>query len=96
MQSKLIGRSILILDDDPLIALDVEATLADAGAQVLGPARSEAEAMALIDAAISDADAIPPIDAAALDVHLGDLRSEAVAARLTSLDVPFVFHDGFA
>lgn len=101
MRTGLDGRRILVLEDDPLIALEIETTLADAGARVLGPAHSEAEAMALIDAAISDAaapdaDGAPTIDGAVLDVYLGGTTCEKVAAHLTSRGVPFVFHSGFA
>lgn len=96
MRSALDGRGILVLEDEPLIALDVGAMLADAGARVIGPAHSEAEAMVLIDAAVEDADGASRMDGAVLDVHLGDLTSEAVAARLSSLAVPFVFHSGVA
>ncbi len=96
MKLTLEGCRILIVEDEPLIALDIEATLADAGARILGPVHSEAAAMALVDAAVSDADGALKIDRAVLDVHLGDNTCEAVAARLTSLKVPFVFHSGFA
>jgi DNA-binding response OmpR family regulator len=95
MQLPLDGRNILILEDEPFIAFYIEATLAEAGAMVVGPAHSEASAMALIDAAVSDSDGAPPIDGAVLDVHLGERTSEAVAARLAALEVPFVFHSGF-
>jgi CheY-like chemotaxis protein len=95
MPLNLDGRRILVLEDEPLIALEIEAALAGAGARVLGPAYSAADAIALIDRAVSNADGTPPIDGAVLDVHLGDRTSEAVAERLTSLEVPFVFHTGF-
>ena len=36
--SELAGLRILIVEDDPTIALDVAETLADAGAVVIGPA----------------------------------------------------------
>jgi hypothetical protein len=52
--------------------------------------------MALIDAALSGAGGAPRIDGAVLDVHLGRRTCEAVAARLAALEVPFVFHSGFA
>ncbi|MEM7709168.1 MAG: response regulator [Pseudomonadota bacterium] len=96
MPLNLNGRRILVLEDEPLNALDVEATLADAGVEVLGPAYTEGGAIALIDRAISNTDRAPPIDGAALDVHLGDRTSETVAERLASLEVPFIFHSGFA
>jgi hypothetical protein len=96
MQSYLDGRRILILEGEPLIALDIEAKLADAGARIVGPAHSEAEAMSPIDAAIANAADTSPIAGNVLDIHLGNRTCEAVAARLTSRKVTFVFHGGFA
>jgi DNA-binding response OmpR family regulator len=53
------GIRILIVEDEPLIALDIEGTLEDAGAVVCGSARTVAQALALIndkafDAAVLD------------------------------------------
>ena len=32
------GRRVLVVEDEPLVALEIEAELADAGAVVVGPA----------------------------------------------------------
>lgn len=85
------GRTILVLEDEPLIAMDVELALLDAGAQVLGPVGDERNAMAAIDAATRGGGTM---GGAVLDVHLGQETCENVAARLLGLKVPFVFHTG--
>lgn len=78
---------ILLLEDDGLIALDVEATLQDAGAgQVMSLARIE-DALMAIDAS--------EFDAAVLDLHLGRSGwTYEVARRLQEKGVPFVFSSG--
>jgi DNA-binding response OmpR family regulator len=52
-------RQILIVEDDPVIALDLQHIIQDAGATVIGPARRLSEAVALaersrLDAAVLD------------------------------------------
>lgn len=91
----LVGRLILLLEDEPLIGADVADTLEDAGARVLGPLRSAPDALAAIEAAHGGTSAEKgPIDAAVLDVNLGDHDGEPVALRLRELGVPFVLHTG--
>ncbi|WP_323763929.1 response regulator [Marinovum sp.] len=81
------GR-ILVLDDDPLLALDVGTTLEEGGFGLFGLCHSVREAEAML------ADDTP--DAAVLDVNLG--RGETslpVAQRLRELGVPFVLLSGY-
>ncbi len=75
---------LLIVEDDPLIALDIESTLEDAGAVIGGSARTVAQALALINDT--------SIEAAVLDYRLETETSEPVADRLIALGVPFLFH----
>ena len=58
------GALILVVEDDPLIALDLKATLEHAGVVVLGPAGRLADAMLLAEKSL-------PI-AAVLDVRLAE------------------------
>lgn len=81
------GR-ILVLEDESLIALDLAEALERAGFCVVGPVRSTATALALIEA--------EGCDAAVLDVDLGTETSEAVALRLGELGVPFLTVSGFS
>lgn len=96
MSSDLTGMTILVVDDEALIAFDLETMLVGAGARVLGPAHSEAQAMAAINAAVARAGEAAPFDGAVLDLHLGKGTSEAVGIRLTALGVPFLVHSGQA
>mgnify|MGYP002529182726 CR=1 FL=1 len=86
--SRLAGKSVLIVEDEFLIAFDIADQFETAGAQVLGPFASVSAALEALD------DGGLP-DAAVLDVNLGDERSVRVAQRLTQDDVPFVFVTGY-
>ena len=81
------GKRILVVDDEALVALDLQATLEDGGAMVVGPFHGLRGAMR---AAASD----EPLDAAILDVDLGDDSVFPLADRLIDGGVPFVFHTG--
>lgn len=81
------GKRILVVEDHALIALDLQATLEDDGAEVVGPFHSLAAAMRA-------ASADPDFDAAILDVDLGDEDVFPLADRLAERGIPFVFHTG--
>ncbi len=78
------GIRLLIVEEDPLIALHIETTLEDAGAVIAGSARTVAQALAVIDET--------SMDAAVLDYRLETETSARVVDRLTALGVPFLFH----
>jgi DNA-binding NtrC family response regulator len=81
------GRTILIVENDPAIALDMKATLFASGAIPVGPANSVESAFALI--------ADHAIDAAILDIRLyKDELVFPVADTLQALHVPYVFASG--
>lgn len=80
-------HDVLIVEDDPLIALDFEDTLLGFGVKTVRAAVSVAAALAMID------DRAP--DFALLDVSLIREKSFAVAERLTALKIPFVFVTGY-
>ena len=77
---------ILVVEDEALIAMDLQALLEDAGYRVLGPANSSAAALALIDA---DAP-----DVALLDVNLGRSDAFGVASILTERKTQVIFLTG--
>jgi len=78
---------ILIIEDEPLIAMMLEDFLDVLGKQLAGTADSVADALALIEAG--------GIDAAILDVNLrGGEKSWPVADALVAKGVPFVFATG--
>lgn len=84
------GRTIIVIEDEPLIAMDVAGSLEDEGATVEGPYRSSDDALV----AVNDREANDTIDAAVLDIHLGKETCEPFARRLKELNIPFVLHSG--
>ena len=76
---------VLILEDEPLIAWDLETALSDAGFMA-------ALARSCFDAERWLTDHSP--DAANLDMKLGDGECVAVAKSLVERDVPFIVHTG--
>lgn len=83
----LIGRRILIVEDDPFIALALEETLREHGLLVAGVARKLKQALNLIDN--------ETIDLALLDVNIGEDKIDPVADLLAARNCPFVFTTGY-
>ncbi len=81
-------RTVLVVEDEALIALQIEDAIAEMGWQILGPAASVAGAFALI--------ANNQPDAAVLDINLNGERSDAIARALADRGVPFAFCTGYA
>jgi DNA-binding response OmpR family regulator len=79
--------TILIVEDDALIAMELGERLADMGFDVLGPARTLAEAEAAL------ASARP--DAALLDVNVAGQSSVALGVELAARGVPVAFCTGY-
>ena len=86
---RLSESTILIVEDELLIALDIQVALEDAGARTL-VVGSVSEALSLLDEI-----ATAP-DAAVLDVRLGAEEVFPVADILAAKSVPIVFHSGHA
>jgi len=80
------GNRTLVVEDEPLLAMDVADQLTDAGFEVVGPATSVASALKLLDEV--------GCDVAVLDIHLGHENSEPVALALKSRGNPFVIVSG--
>lgn len=78
---------ILVVEDEFLIALELEQVLHLAGYQVVGPATSVAMALELLRH-------VRP-DAAILDVNLAEERVTPVAEVLKAMAVPFVLASGY-
>jgi len=81
------GKTILVVEDEPLVAMMVEDMLIELGAIVIGPASTLAEALELAGQG--------GFDAALLDVNLNGERSHAVAELLTARGTPFVYATGY-
>jgi CheY-like chemotaxis protein len=80
-------RDVLIVEDDPLIALDFEDTILGLGVKRVRTAGNVAKALDMI------ADRAP--DFSLLDVGLVHEKSFAVAERLEALQIPFAFVTGY-
>lgn len=86
MEASLMGRLILIAEDQPLIALEMVQGFEDAGARVI-------MASTLSDAlrAVED----PHLSAAVLDHALSDGNTSAVCERMKERNIPFVTYSGY-
>jgi DNA-binding response OmpR family regulator len=80
------GARILVVEDDFLISAELDTILAGAGAQVVGPCHTVAQANNLIEA--------NHLSGAVLDFRLGQETSLPVARQLARHGVPFVFFTG--
>lgn len=81
---------VFIVEDDPLIALDVAMSLQDAGATCFGPYPTCRGALAALPALLETSG----IDLAVLDVELGRETSEPIARALSKAGIPILFHTG--
>jgi PAS domain S-box-containing protein len=81
------GKTILIIEDEPLLSMDMEASLVEVGCEVAGPAGTLAKAKQLIASA--------DYDAALLDANLAGESVDELAAALTQRNIPFAFVTGY-
>lgn len=82
-------RRVLVLEDDPIIAMDLAEQVSDFGLDVCGPHHRARDALAHIDRQAPDF--------AVLDFNLKNGRTSAgVAKRLASLGIPFCFLSGYS
>ncbi|WP_243851199.1 response regulator [Rhizomicrobium electricum] len=81
---RLSGARILVVEDEFVIAMQLQSIFEEEGAQVLGPYHNVADAL---EHAGSD-----DISAASLDVNLGRETAAPVASVLAERNVPFVFY----
>lgn len=83
----LTGLRILVVEDDMLIAIQIEEVLQELGCVVVGPVGKLEAAMHLADAEV--------IDAAILDVNIRGGRVYPVAERLRARGIPFALASGY-
>ena len=76
-----------MVEDEPLVAMDLETTLNDAGCIVVGPVGTLEQSLEIVE----DLEA----DAAIVDVNLGGRPVDALAAALARRNVPFAFVTGY-
>jgi len=78
---------ILLLEDQMLIAMDIESSLADRGYGAVTTTNSVREALVVLER--------EKPDVAILDINLGETTSLPVAEALKRLGIPFIFATGY-
>lgn len=84
---RLEGHRILVVEDEMLIALEIEDALRDLGCAIVGPAARLDEALQLA--------AEEAIEAAILDITIRGGHVYPVAARLAARGIPFLLASGY-
>lgn len=87
MTKPLAGRRVMLVEDDYYLAQDAREWLEQAGAEVIGPFASADEACRQLGST--------PIDAAVIDINLGEGPTYRVAGELSDQSVPFLFATGY-
>jgi CheY-like chemotaxis protein len=85
--SQLGGRIVLVVEDEPLVGLEITETLSACGAQVVSASRV-ADAIKSVD--------LQRISSAVLDVKLGGEDCAVLCEHLSQRDIPFVFYSGYS
>ena len=86
MERPLSGRAILIIEDDVLVALDIQQALEEQGAKTTTARTVAAALVSIEDHALS---------AAIVDHALGDGDSSVLCQLLKERDVPFITYSGY-
>jgi PAS domain S-box-containing protein len=81
------GKRILVVDDEPLIAMDIVSILEEEGCEIVGPASTLQKALDLVETGKADA--------ALLDANLAGEPVDTLAMALTRRQVPFSFVSGY-
>jgi DNA-binding response OmpR family regulator len=81
-------RTVFLLEDDPLIVSDIEATLADFGWRVSHRANTLEDGMRIARSAL--------FDVAIVDVNLGGRESYPVALSVSERNIPLILCSGYA
>lgn len=83
----LAGRSILVVEDEPLVTLEVAEALSASGAKVVSAVRA-AKAIELLESA--------DVAAAVVDIKLDTDDCSTVCQRLAVRGIPFLFYSGYS
>ena len=86
--SEACSRRVLVVEDEPIVGMDIEAILSEAGLQVIGPATSAEEALELIR--------WDEVDCALIDFVLTDGDASTILAKLSEKNIPFAFVTGLS
>lgn len=85
--SILTGKRILLVEDEVIIAMMLEDMVAELGGIAVGPATTKGAGMDLAET--------EQLDAAVLDVNLGDCASTDIADILARREIPFILATGY-
>jgi CheY-like chemotaxis protein len=87
LNAELRGCKVMVVEDEPLEAIDYCDRLSDAGAEIVGPFRLVSEALDVVGK--------QPVDVALLDYALADQNSEELQTALETRHIPFVVLTGY-
>jgi len=88
MSETLNGKRILVVEDESLVAMLLEAILEDMGCIPVGPASTIDDALSLLETGEA-------FDGALLDVNVAGREVFPVASALKARNIPFVFSTGY-
>jgi CheY-like chemotaxis protein len=86
-RDRLSRLKVLVVEDEPLVAMALEDLLADSGCTVIGPASSLKQGMRLIEK--------EAVDGAVLDINLRGEFVFPLADALAAQSIPFVYVTGY-
>ena len=81
------GKRILVIEDEPLVSMEIETYLSGSGATAIGPAGTVERARQLIES--------EKFDAALVDANLGGEPVDEIAKGLAAKGIPFLFLTGY-
>ena len=87
-RTHLVGRNVLLVEDDFFMARDLQQALQHAGARVLGPCAESPSALHMISQ--------ETISCAIVDLDLRDRGGFNLASALVAKNIPFFFLSGFS
>lgn len=79
---------ILIVEDEPIIAMDLRWVLTEAGFEIAGVTGNLAKAMSIVESGL--------FDAAVLDANLAGVSAAPIAVALVARGLPFLVLSGYA
>ena len=82
------GRTILIIEDSPLVAANLEEILLELGCEVVGPAGTMADALQLSEQG--------DFDAAMVDLNIRGSKAFSLLRILAQRNTPFILVTGYA
>lgn len=85
--AKLQRARVIVVEDEPLVAIDVVSILSNAGCEVIGPAATLDSAKSLVETA--------ELDLAILDANLAGESVDELAGELARRGIPFAFLTGY-